>query len=193
MSHVTSSSPARSPLGLESRSLIWQLGAVVFGTAFLALSSQISVPMIPVPVTMQTFAVCLIGAVYGPRLGAITICAWLIEGAAGLPVFASGTGGLARFLGSTGGYLLAFPIAGAVTGWLVAKGWNGQRMLLAFAAMMIGHAICLGVGAAWLATQIGFSAALIHGVVPFLVGSVLKSALGAAALKLIPRSKAASA
>ena len=66
-------------------------------------------------------------------------------------------------------------------------------MLLAFAAMMIGHAICLGVGAAWLATQIGFSAALIHGVAPFLVGSVLKSALGAAALKLVTRSKAASA
>lgn len=190
MSYASSSNSTRTLLGLENRSLTWQVGAVVFGTAFLALSSQISVPMVPVPVTMQTFAVCLIGAVYGARLGAITICAWLIEGAAGLPVFAGGTGGLARFLGSTGGYLLAFPVAGAVTGWLVEKGWSGHRMLLAFAAMMIGHAICLGFGAAWLAVQIGSSAALVYGVVPFIVGSVLKSALGAAALKVMTRGKA---
>lgn len=86
----SSAKPSFSPLRLQERSLGWQAGAVVLGTLFLALSSYIQVPMVPVPVTMQTFAVTLVGALYGWRLGAITIAAWLAEGAvwpAGLPAY----------------------------------------------------------------------------------------------------------
>ncbi len=185
MSNATSRSLTQDLLGLKNSSLTWQVGAVVFGTAFLALSSYITVPMIPVPVTMQTFAVLLVGALYGARLGAITILAWLLEGALGLPVLAGGAAGIAHFVGKTGGYLFSFPIAGALTGWLVERGWNGRRVLLAFAAMMIGHVVCLGFGAAWLALQIGGKLAFVYGVAPFIVGSILKSALGAATLKAV--------
>jgi biotin transport system substrate-specific component len=191
MSNVASQSLNQDLLGLKNRSLTWQAGAVVFGTAFLALSSYITVPMIPVPVTMQTFAVLLVGALYGARLGAITVVAWLLEGALGLPVLAGGAAGVAHFVGKTGGYLFAFPIAAALTGWLVERGWNGNRVMLAFAAMIIGHVVCLAFGAAWLAVLIGGKLAFWYGVVPFIVGTVLKSALGAATLKAMTRLKAA--
>ena len=123
-------------LWLRGQSAAIKVLAVLFGTLVLTASSHISVPMVPVPMTMQTLAVTLVGALYGWRLGGLTILVWLAQGALGLPVFAGGTGGLARFLGPTGGYLLAFPVAGALTGWLVERGWHGGRVVLAFAAML---------------------------------------------------------
>jgi biotin transport system substrate-specific component len=181
--------PAVLPLDPHSRPLVWRVGAVVLGTVFLALSSYVQVPMIPVPVTMQTFAVALVGAVYGWRLGGITIIAWLVEGAAGLPVLAGGASGVQHFLGPTGGYLLAFPVAGALMGWLAERGWNGHRVVLAFLGMLLSNAVCLLLGAAWLAVLIGPERAIMVGVVPFLVGALLKSALGAATLKLLVQGK----
>src|SRR5262245_33102727 len=105
---------AALPLDLQSRPLLWHAGAVVIGSLFLALSSYVQVPLIPVPITMQTFAVALVGALYGWRLGGITIIAWLVEGAVGLPVLAGGASGVHHFVGPTGGYLFAFPVAGAL-------------------------------------------------------------------------------
>lgn len=189
-------SPARtrpfSPLRLQDRSFAWQIGAVVLGTLFLALSSYIEVPMIPVPMTMQTFAVTLVGALYGWRLGAITIIAWLLEAVAGLPVLAGGAGGLAHFAGPTGGYLVAFPIMGALVGWLAERGWNGNRVVLAFLAMLMGNALCLVLGAAWLSTMIGVEKAIALGVTPFILGGILKSALAAAVLKALPGGRNAA-
>ncbi|WP_026379801.1 biotin transporter BioY [Afifella pfennigii] len=181
-----------SPLDLRSRPLVWQVAAVFAGTLLLALSSYISVPMLPVPITMQTFAVALVGAVYGWRLGAITIVAWLMQGAAGLPVLAGGAAGAHHFVGPTAGYLFAFPMVGALVGWLAERGWNGHRVGLAFANMLIGNALCLFLGAAWLAIFTGAEQAFMLGVFPFLVGAVLKSALGAATLRLMARGKAAA-
>jgi len=186
-SAVSSLRPA--VLSLRSRPLVWRVGAVVVGSLFLALSSYIQVPMIPVPVTMQTFAVTLVGALYGWRLGGITIIAWLVEGAAGLPVLAGGASGVHHFVGPTGGYLLAFPVAGALMGWLAERGWNGNRVVLAFLGMLLGNAACLLLGAAWLAVLIGPERAVMLGVMPFLVGALLKSALGAATLKLLAHSR----
>lgn len=176
-----------SPLRLEARSLTWQLAAVVLGTLFLAGSSYVEVPMLPVPMTMQTFAVALVGALYGWRLGGITIVAWLVEGAIGMPVLAGGAAGAHHFVGPTAGYLLAFPVAGALVGWLAERGWNGARPLLAFVAALAGNLACLALGGAWLGVLIGAEAAFVNGVAPFLVGSVLKSVLGAAALALLHR------
>jgi biotin transport system substrate-specific component len=172
-----------SPLRLQSRPLAWQLAAIALGTLFLALSSYVEVPMVPVPMTMQTFAVTLVGALYGWRLGGLTIVAWLVEGALGLPVLAGGASGAAHFLGATGGYLFAFPVCGALVGWLAERGWNGKRVVLAFLAMLAGNLLCLALGGAWLAVTIGAEAAFIHGVAPFIVGAILKSVLGAAVLK----------
>lgn len=179
--------PAFSPLHPRDRPMAWQAGGVVLGTLFLAASSYIEVPMVPVPVTMQTFAVALVGALYGWRLGGITIVAWLLQGAAGMPVLAGGAGGVHHFAGATGGYLLAFPLMGVLTGWLAERGWNGGRVILAFLSMMLANLLCLGFGAGWLATFIGADQAIVHGVAPFLVGAVLKSALGAATLGLMTR------
>lgn len=181
------SPPASGPLALQGRPLSWQIGAVILGTLFLALSSYIKVPMLPVPMTMQTFAVTLVGALMGWRLGGLTIVAWLAEGAFGLPVLSGGAAGVQHFFGPTGGYLLAFPVAGMLVGWLAQRGWNGRRVGLAFLAMLLGNATCLVLGAVWLSTLVGFDKALMVGVVPFLAGAVVKSALGAATLRAFAR------
>jgi biotin transport system substrate-specific component len=170
---------------LKNRSLAWKAAALVIGTAILGLSSYVEVPMIPVPVTMQTFAVTLIGALYGWRLGAATVAAWLVEGAVGLPVLAGGAAGAHHFVGPTAGYLFAFPVAAALTGWLAERGWNGARPVLAFVSMALGNLLCLAIGASWLAVGIGLDQAIEFGVIPFLIGALLKSALGAATLRVM--------
>jgi len=189
VSNTASLTPAFSPLDLQSRPLAWQVGAVMLGTLFLALSSYVEVPMVPVPVTMQTLAVTLVGALYGWRLGAITIIAWLAEAAVGLPVLSGGAAGAHHFVGPTAGYLFAFPVVGVVVGWLAERGWNGRKPVLAFLSLLLGNALCLGLGAAWLATLFGAEVAWTSGVAPFLIGGVLKSVLGAALLALLARAK----
>lgn len=184
MTQSSAMTTAANPLNLQQRSLTWQIAAVALGTVFLAVSSYIEVPMVPVPITMQTFAVALVGALYGWRLGAITVIAWLVEAAMGFPVLAGGKGGIIHFAGPTAGYLFAFPVAAAAAGWLVEKGWNGNRLFMAFLAMMTSNVICLVLGAAWLSTLLGVEKAIALGVTPFLLGAVLKSGLGAATLKL---------
>lgn len=185
--HVPVTRPSFSPLGLADRSILWQVAAVALGTLFLALSSYVEVPMVPVPMTMQTFAVVMVGALYGWRLGGVTIVAWLTEGAIGLPVLSGGAAGAIHFVGPTAGYLFAFPVAGAIVGWLAEQGWNGNKPVRAFVAALAGNLACLALGGAWLAVMIGAEQAFIHGVAPFLVGAVLKSALGAAALAGLQR------
>ena len=175
--------PAFSPLRLGERPLAVQIGAVVFGTALMTASSYVSVPMVPVPMTMQTLAATLIGALYGWRLGALTIAVWLLQGALGMPVFSNGAGGIAHLFGRTGGYLFAFPVAAAATGFLAERGWSGDRVVRAFLAMLAGNALCLMIGGAWLAMLIGAEKAFWFGVVPFVLGAIVKSALGAAILK----------
>ncbi len=86
--------------------------------------------------------------------------------------------GAHHFVGPTAGYLFAFPLVAALTGWLAERGWNGERVILAFLAMLAGNALCLVLGAAWLAVGIGIEQAIIYGVTPFVIGGVLKSALG---------------
>lgn len=179
---VATHDPAFSPLRLHSRSLTFQIGAVLIGTLFLALSSWIEVPMYPVPMTMQTFAVTLVGAFYGWRLGAITILAWLVEAMFGLPVLAGGAGGIAHFAGPTLGYLVSFPIAGALVGYLAERGFT-RHLGLGFGVMLFGNALCLVIGGTYLASLIGFEQALALGVTPFILGGILKSALAALMIK----------
>ncbi len=159
--------------------------ALVLGFSLLtALAAQVAIPLpfTPVPVTMQTFAVLLTGALLGPRLGALAMCAYLVEGACGLPFFSFGRGGAVYLLfAPTSGYLLSYPLAAFVTGWLAARGWD-RKFLPAVAAMAIGSIVILAGG--WLGLLRFFSptAALAQGVAPFLVGDVVKLALAAAVL-----------
>lgn len=159
-----------------------QLAAIAVGTLVLATSSYISVPMIPVPITLQTLAVVLVGAFYGWRLGGVTIGAWLMEGALGLPVFSGGGAGPLAFMGPTAGYIWSFPLVGMLAGWLVARGWDGTRPVFAFAAAMIAQTLCLIIGAMWLAVLIGPQNAVTAGVLPFIPGAFAKAALAAATL-----------
>ncbi|MEB2845750.1 biotin transporter BioY [Rhizobiales bacterium RZME27] len=182
--------PAFSPLDLQNASLIWKGMAILLGTGILAASSYISVPMIPVPITMQTFAVTMIGALYGWRLGGATVVAWLVEAAVGMPVLAGGASGLLPFIGPTSGYLFSFPIIAALAGLLAEKGWNGHRPVLAFVSMMLANLMCLAIGGAVLGVMIGAEKALLLGVLPFLIGAILKSALAAAVLRLAARRTA---
>lgn len=175
------------PLGLAARSSVQKLFFVLAGTLVLALASQVSVPMVPVPVTLQTFAITMIGALYGWRLGALTVLAWLGEAAIGLPVLAGFKGGIAPFVGPTAGYLVSFPIIAAFTGYLAEKGFTGRRWLASFSVHFAANLLCLALGFAWLASLIGAEKAWIGGVAPFFVGAFLKSALAAALLKAAAR------
>ncbi|AGB70358.1 MULTISPECIES: biotin transporter BioY [Rhizobium] len=176
---------AFDPLRLGQRSLVTKAVFVLAGTLILALASRISVPMVPVPITMQTFAITMIGALYGWRLGAITVFAWLGEAAIGFPVLAGGAGGVAPFVGPTAGYLVSFPIIAALVGWLAERGWSGNRVVRSFLAHFSANILCLAIGGAWLAALIGAEKGWLLGVAPFILGAVLKSALAAAVLKII--------
>ena len=134
--------------------------------------------MYPVPMTMQTFAVTLVGAFYGWRLGTLTVLAWLGEAMIGLPVLAGGAGGIAHFAGPTLGYLVAFPLMAALVGFAAERGWT-RNIVAGFTVMLLANALCLTIGGAYLASLIGSDQALIHGVIPFMLGGVLKSALAA--------------
>ncbi len=163
---------------------------VLAGTLFLATSAWIEVPMVPVPMTMQTFGMLLVGAVYGWRLGGITVAAYLLQGAMGLPVFAGGAAGAHHLAGPTAGYLAAFLIAAMLVGALVERG-AARTLVAAFALMLAGHALILALGVAWLAgaAGLGLEAAFAVGAAPFLLGMVLKSALAVACLRLLERPR----
>jgi len=161
-----------------------QAALVLVGTGVLTASSYISIPMVPVPVSMQPFAVLMVGALYGWRLGGITVLAWLLEAALGMPVLAGGKGGLAPFVGPTAGYLFAFPVGAVLMGWLAARGFDGARPVRAFCAMLLCTTLILAIGGLWLGAMIGAAKGWALGVAPFLIGDVVKSVLGAASLVL---------
>lgn len=178
-----SNNPVFNPLRLSSRPLAAKAAFVLAGTLVLALASQIAVPMVPVPITMQTFAVTMIGAFYGWRLGGLTVLAWLGEAMLGFPVLANGAGGLAPFAGPTAGYLVAFPLMAFMVGWLAERGWTGDNIVRSFTAHLAANIVCLALGGLYLGSLIGAEKGWLLGVAPFILGAVLKSALAAAVLK----------
>ena len=160
---------------------------VVFGSLLLAVSAQFKIPLYPVPVTGQTLVVLLIGMTYGPRLGGITMLAYLFEGALGLPVFAGGAAGVAVFMGPTGGYLFGFLLAGVAMGYLAERGM-GRTVLSTIAAMVLGNSVIYLCGALWLANFIGLGQAIAAGVLPFLYGDALKLVVAAGMMPLAWRT-----
>ncbi len=166
------------------------VAAVVGGVCLLTLSAKLQVPFYPVPMTMQTLVVLMIGMAYGRVLGTATVAAYLLAGAAGLPVFA-GTPergiGLAYMMGSTGGYLVGFLVSAWLMGALAERGWSNS-FLLSATAMIIGHAVILAAGVAWLAALLGPEKAIAVGLVPFLATTAVKCALGALAVPPIWRT-----
>ena len=159
---------------------------VVAGSLFVALCAQISLPMpfSPVPVTGQTFAVLLLGASLGARRSAAALAVYLLEGALGLPVFApGGEPGLARLLGPTGGYLLAFPAASFLAGWILER-IERRAWWSWLVAVLAAETLIFAAGVWWLraVTLTDWPQAVQLGLLPFLPGEILKVALLAAAL-----------
>ena len=158
------------------------------GSAFIALAAQVQVPLWPVPMTGQTFAVLLVGAAFGWRLGAATLLLYMAEGAIGLPVFAKAAAGAAVIAGPTGGYIIGFVLAAAIVGYLAERGWD-RGIWRAALAMLIGNLAIYLLGVPWLAAYFAgtgaeapLEAAIAGGLVPFLLGDALKLALAACLL-----------
>jgi len=186
---------------ISSRTLAWQavnptrpaaIVAVIAGSALIALAAQlrIDLPFSPVPVTGQTFAVLVVGAALGARLGAAAVIAYLLEGLAGLPVFAGGTSawtpgtaGIPVIAGPTAGYLVGFVAAAAIVGALAERGFD-RNVVTTIVAMVLGDLAIYVFGLPWLAKFVGIDKAIPLGLQPFIAGDLFKIALAAAALPL---------
>lgn len=169
-------SPARARL-------LGKAAAALAGSWLIALCAQVQVPMWPVPATLQTFAVVLLGAALGSRWGVVSVLMYLAQGAAGLPFFAGGGAGIAVFGGTTAGYLLAFAPGAWIVGALAERGWTRKAWTTGL-AMLIGELAILAVGALWLSAIVGAREAFIAGALVFLPWAVVKAALAAAVLPL---------
>ena len=183
MTAIAQSVAARSPLLARA--------ALVLGLSLLlALSARVSVPFWPVPMTMQTLAVLVIAGLAGPRLASGAMLAYLAEGALGLPVFAGTHGiGLAYLAGPTGGYLIGMLAAAAVVGALARR--VAGRPVALLGVMTLGSLLVYAAGAAWLSVYVGPAKALALGVVPFLAGDAVKTALAACAVLAAGRARRA--
>lgn len=182
---MTSTATFKAPLDalLAGRSLAWRVGAVLLGSWLLAASSWAEIPMHPVPMTLQTYALLVIAGLAGPRLALEIVGVWLAEAAMGLPLLAGGASGLAAFISPTAGYLAGFLVAAGLVGWLASRP-GGRNWLPLTASFLAAHALILLLGFAWLAAGLGPKAAFAGGVAPFILGALLKTLLAVATVKL---------
>jgi biotin transport system substrate-specific component len=181
-----------------ARSLATDVVLVAAGAALTAIAAQLVIPLWPVPITGQTFAVLLVGAALGATRGALSLALYLVLGVAGLPVFAAG--GHGSLFGSTsGGFVVGFVFAAALTGWLAQRKWD-HKVVGTFVAFAAGTLVMYAFGLPWLYTVLGtFPAATMNayfgttdvlkatvqgGILPFLLGDLLKALIAAAVLPL---------
>ncbi|MFI5177244.1 MAG: biotin transporter BioY [Vicinamibacterales bacterium] len=196
--HASSGSLVSASLAQSSVATPVRAGAVLLSVALTAAAAQFTMPLpfTAVPFTLTPMVVLLTSAALGPRLGMLTQLIYLAAGAVGLPVFAPSVllpPGAARLVGPTGGYLMAYPIAAFVTGWLATRGWD-RRYVTSAGAMLIGLAIIFAGGVSWISVSVTHSlpSAFASGFAPFIAFDIVKVAAAAAVLpqawKLIGRS-----
>ncbi len=169
---------ARPWLSIRWLSIRW-LAFAMLGSWVLAASAQVALPMWPVPATLQSLAVLLLGAIGGPVLGVAAVAAYLAQGSMGLPFFANGSSGLAVLTGPTAGYLLGFVAAAWIAGAAQGTVWRQGLVLL------VAHLALFVPGVTWLAGFIGWERALHAGFVLFLPGTLIKTALALAVLRAV--------
>ncbi|WP_240232518.1 biotin transporter BioY [Devosia lacusdianchii] len=172
----------------DAAKLASTIATVVLGTLLITICAKINVPVWPVPVTLQGFAIAALSAAFGLRIGVATVALYLIEGALGLPVFAGATAGIPYLMGPTGGFLLGFLAMAAIIGFAADRGASGKPLAL-FAAMVVADAVLLVLGFVWLmalAGQAGWidqanvvGSAFAKAIQPFIVWDILKMALAA--------------
>lgn len=153
------------------------------GLLLIILGARVQIPLEPVPLTGQTFAVLLTGALLGARRGALTTAVYLLLGISGLPVFAGGAAGIGRLLGPSGGYLIGFIAAAWLTGCLAERGWD-RRLSTAALSLLIGNAAIYLCGLPWLSLYVGRQQVIPLGLAPFILGDLIK--IGLATLALPP-------
>ncbi len=170
----------------KRRAIFYDIALIIGGSLLIGLCAQVAIllPFSPVPVTGQTFAVLMIGALLGARRGCLAVLAYIIEGAGGLPVFALGRGGFAVLLGPTGGYLIGFVAASYITGLLAERGWD-RRIGTTVLAMVFGNMAIYAFGLLWLCCLTGVNrSVLVAGLYPFVAGDLLKITAAAILLPL---------
>lgn len=162
----------------KTNSIIYNISLVVGGSMLMALMAQLTIrlPFSPVPVTGQTFGVLLLGALLGSGRGSAAMIAYILEGVAGLPVFAGGLAGPAVLTGPTGGYIIGFVFAAYAVGLLAEKGWD-RRMLSTITMMLLGTGMIYLAGLFWLVQFVPGGQLLNVGLFPFLPGAVIKISL----------------
>jgi biotin transport system substrate-specific component len=165
-----------------------QISLILTGTVFLAVMAQIAFPIpgSPVPFTGQTLGVLLLGTAYGAGLGASTVAFYLLMGMAGAPIFSSGTGGIERIVGPTGGYLVGMLISSLVLGALAGRKWD-QKIKTVIPTMIIGNLIIFAIGLLWLNQYTGQSWlwTFEKGFTPFIFGEIIKIAIASTALPTV--------
>ena len=183
---------------LLRRTLVTDVALVAGGTALTAAAAQLVIPLWPVPITGQTFAVLLVGTVLGPVRGAISMALYLVLGVVGLPIFAAGGHG-DLFTSTSGGFVVGFIFAAALVGWLAQRTWD-HRILGTFVSFAAGTAVMYAFGLPWLYTVLSafppatmakffgttnvLQATIVGGMLPFLLGDLLKAIVAAALLPL---------
>ena len=180
---MSGSTPHSPPLALAllgDESALRRLMMVLLGSLLVAASAQVSVPMWPVPMTLQTLAISVIGLTMGARLAAATLVVYLGQGAMGLPVFSGGGAGVVHLMGPTGGFLLGFVAMAWLTGFMAERGFGrglGRLFIAAFVPALL--LFIPGVLWLWAITPLDLERAIIAGAVPFQIGGLVKSALAA--------------
>lgn len=175
-------------LWANGRGTLRNLALVVAGSLALVLSAKAQIPFYPVPMTLQPLVVLVLGMILGSRLGALAVLCYLGQGMLGLPVFA-GTPekglGLAYMAGPTGGYLVGFVAAAYVTGWFAERGFDRSRLGTAV-ALGAGLGVIYLCGLAWLGGFVGYSSTLLQlGLMPFVLGDLVKIALAMVSMPLL--------
>jgi biotin transport system substrate-specific component len=185
---------------LPRSSLLTDVLLALGGAAFVGLAAQVSFRLgfTPVPITGQTFAVLLVGAAYGSVLGAASLSLYLLLGIVGVPLYADHKHGWDVFSGATGGYIVGFVLAAALTGYLAERGWD-KRFASSVTMMLTGSVVIYLCGSIWLHhwLHVNWNTTLVDGVYPFVPGDLVKLYLAAAALpaawELVRRIRGGSA
>lgn len=183
---------------LFSRALALDIVLVAAGAALTGIAAQIAVPLWPVPITMQTLAVLLVGVSLGAVRGALSMVLYAVLGIVGLPVFSDLSSGFGVIAGPTGGYIVGFIFAAAFTGWLAQREWD-RKILRSILAFLGGTVVVFAIGLPWLAVSLGslgvsndLNSVLQAGLYPFIVGGIVKAMLAAGIIGISWRGLEAS-
>ncbi len=157
---------------------------ILLASCFIAICAQIKIPLYftCIPLTVQTPAIMLVGALLGSRKGAMAVLCYLVQGCAGFPVWAGGASGFLHFMGPTGGYLMAFVVQAYMIGWFLER-QRSMKLTKIMGILLLAICIQLGIGSLWLAQFVGFERCFMLGFYPFVLGEIARAFLLAVYLR----------